>query len=36
MDVWEHAYTGMNRSEYIEAFFGNLHWETVLARWTAA
>lgn len=32
MDVWEHAYTGMPRSEYIDAFFDNLNWDVVEAR----
>lgn len=33
MDVWEHAYSGMNRSAYIKAFFMNVNWEGVGARW---
>ncbi|HZE96076.1 MAG TPA: Fe-Mn family superoxide dismutase [Planctomycetota bacterium] len=32
MDVWEHAYTGMERARYIDAFFANLDWEEVEAR----
>jgi Fe-Mn family superoxide dismutase len=32
MDVWEHAFTGMERSRYIDAFFANLDWEVVAAR----
>jgi len=29
LDMWEHAYTGMERARYIEAFFDNLRWEEV-------
>jgi Fe-Mn family superoxide dismutase len=36
MDVWEHAYTGMNRGSYIEAFFMNVNWEGVGARWAGS
>jgi Fe-Mn family superoxide dismutase len=32
MDVWEHAFTGMERARYIDAFFANVDWETVEAR----
>ncbi|HXX92738.1 MAG TPA: Fe-Mn family superoxide dismutase [Planctomycetota bacterium] len=32
MDVWEHAYTGMERTVYVDAFFENIHWPTVQAR----
>ena len=32
MDVWEHAYTGLERARYIDAFFANLDWEEVEAR----
>ena len=32
MDVWEHAYTGMGRVKYIEAFFGNIDWVCVTSR----
>lgn len=32
MDVWEHAFTGMERARYIDAFFSNLAWETVEER----
>lgn len=35
MDVFEHAYLrdyGLNRAEYIEAFFNNIDWETVEQR----
>ena len=32
MDVWEHAFTGMERGRYIDAFFANLDWEEVAAR----
>jgi Fe-Mn family superoxide dismutase len=36
MDVWEHAYTGMDRSAYIGAFFMNVNWEGVGARWAGS
>lgn len=32
MDVWEHAFTGMERPRYVEAFLGNVAWETVERR----
>ncbi|GAB4191287.1 MAG: Fe-Mn family superoxide dismutase [Simkaniaceae bacterium] len=35
MDVWEHAYMtqyGLDRAGYIDAFFKNIHWETVSKR----
>jgi superoxide dismutase, Fe-Mn family len=32
MDLWEHAYTGMERARYIDAFFANLDWEEVESR----
>ncbi|MCL4534198.1 MAG: superoxide dismutase [Bacteroidetes bacterium] len=35
MDVWEHAFVldyGLNRAGYIEAFFKNINWEAVEAR----
>jgi Fe-Mn family superoxide dismutase len=32
MDMWEHAYSGMERSRYIEALFDNIHWERVEQR----
>jgi Fe-Mn family superoxide dismutase len=32
LDVWEHAYTGMERSKYLEAFLANLDWEVVERR----
>lgn len=32
MDLWEHAFTGMERERYIDAFFANLDWEEVDAR----
>ena len=32
MDVWEHAFTGMDRAHYIDAFFANVDWEPVEAR----
>jgi len=34
MDVWEHAFTGMERPKYIEAFLANVAWEAVEARLT--
>jgi Fe-Mn family superoxide dismutase len=32
LDVWEHAFTGMERPKYIDAFLANVGWETVEAR----
>jgi Fe-Mn family superoxide dismutase len=32
MDLWEHAFTGMERARYIDAFFDNLNWTEVEAR----
>ena len=35
MDVWEHAFMidyGLNRADYIEAFFSNINWEAVARR----
>lgn len=32
MDVWEHAFTGMDRARYIDAFFANINWEEVESR----
>jgi Fe-Mn family superoxide dismutase len=32
MDVWEHAFSGMDRNRYIEAFFENVHWNRVESR----
>lgn len=32
MDVWEHAYSGMDRPRYIEAFFENIQWSRVEER----
>jgi Fe-Mn family superoxide dismutase len=32
MDIWEHAFTGMERARYIDAFFDNLNWSEVEAR----
>jgi Fe-Mn family superoxide dismutase len=32
MDVWEHAFTGMERPQYIEAFLSNVSWESVESR----
>lgn len=36
LDVWEHAFTGMTRSRYLEAFFANLQWDRVAARGSAS
>jgi Fe-Mn family superoxide dismutase len=32
MDVWEHAFTGLERPKYIDAFLSNVRWETVETR----
>lgn len=32
LDVWEHAFTGMERSQYIDAFFAHIDWERVDSR----
>lgn len=32
MDVWEHAFSGMERARYVEAFLSNVDWERVAAR----
>ena len=32
MDVWEHAYSGMDRPRYIDAFFENICWSRVADR----
>jgi Fe-Mn family superoxide dismutase len=32
MDLWEHAFSGMERARYIDAFFDNLNWTQVDAR----
>jgi len=32
MDVWEHAYSGMDRTRYIDAFFENIQWNRVESR----
>jgi len=32
MDVWEHAYSGMDRSRYIDAYFENIRWSKVADR----
>jgi len=32
MDVWEHAFTGMERPKYVEAFLANAAWEAAEAR----
>jgi Fe-Mn family superoxide dismutase len=32
MDMWEHAFTGMERERYIDAFFANLNWDEVTER----
>ena len=37
MDVWEHAFItqyGLNRAGYIDAFFKNINWQTVVSRFT--
>ena len=34
MDVWEHAFTGMERARYIDAFLSTVSWETVESRLT--
>lgn len=37
MDVWEHAYLidyGLQRADYITAFFNNIDWDVVSARFT--
>lgn len=37
MDVWEHAYMpdyGINREDYIKAFFENIDWKVVESRYT--
>lgn len=39
MDVWEHAYItqyGLNRDKYIDAFFKNINWQEVAARFQKA
>lgn len=39
MDVWEHAYIteyGLNRLEYIDAFFKNVNWDIVSNRFDIA
>lgn len=35
MDVWEHAFTGMPRPRYVDAFFANIDWESVESRLTS-
>lgn len=32
MDVWEHAFSGMERPKYVEAFLANADWSRVEAR----
>jgi Fe-Mn family superoxide dismutase len=32
MDVWEHAFTGMERARYLDAFFANVNWDEVEGR----
>jgi len=32
MDVWEHAFTGLERPKYVEAFLANADWDRVAAR----
>lgn len=39
MDVWEHAYMtdyGINRGDYINAFFNNIDWQVVQNRYSEA
>lgn len=36
MDVWEHAFTGMERPKYVEAFLENVSWEAAAARLISA
>ena len=35
MDVWEHAFSGMERANYVEAFLANASWEAVETRLTS-
>jgi len=38
MDVFEHAYMpqyGLNRAQYIDAFFSNINWDVVSSRYPA-
>jgi len=32
LDVWEHAYSGMDRAEYVDVFFKHINWERVDSR----
>ncbi len=32
MDVWEHAFTGLERPKYVEAFLANADWSRVETR----
>lgn len=36
MDLWEHAFTGLERPNYVEAFLANVAWERVHARLAAS
>ncbi len=36
MDLWEHAYTGMERAAYVDAFLANLDGAVIARRITAA
>lgn len=39
LDVWEHAYYhdyGPDKARYFDAFFANLHWDRITARFRAA
>ena len=36
MDVWEHAFSGMERPKYVEAFLDNVAWEAAAARLISA
>jgi Fe-Mn family superoxide dismutase len=32
MDVWEHAFTGLERPKYVDAFLSSIHWEATESR----
>lgn len=36
MDLWEHAFTGLERAKYVDAFVSNVHWEEAEARMAGA
>jgi Fe-Mn family superoxide dismutase len=36
MDLWEHAFTGLERPKYVDAFLSNAHWEVAEARLSAS